>query len=633
MAKYIFTRPNGPWQYPTLGITATLNDVIEANAAPDLWWELTDSGATVTLPAIPAIPGVVEPLDGAIGRWNRQTNEVEFVAQLPDENLPDRLQEAALASTIGSGADARIVADAANSGGAISAAAIARGMERFQQFTVGAKLGSRFALMGDSNGRAPYFLGNEGGDDPTVNRRGETWFSTLSVASGGRIRAALNVAISGNTTAQMLARFDADLGARSSEWDSVILGPMGSNDEGGVLGDTLSNVEAMIIKTLRLGKSVAAIVSKLPSSSHSNRVWGRKLNTGLQKLASKYGILYIDAYAYFLDPATADWRDHMDHLFADGQHLSLRGVNKLGKFAWSKLSSLVSDGQMFLAQDQIDTSLMRNSSTQPYNHLWLIDADASGMPDGFTIDGSAGSSTLTYAIDPTFDPDAKSIKITGTLSTTYANARRISLTLSNTSPNTGAWTPGDIVQVAVRIKYDPTTWPGDGRVFSSGVTFTDAGDLVNLTAHGASVGDQVVFGAITGTTGIEANTPYYVKTVPNANSLTLSTTSGGATIALTTDGSAASATFRSSSANVVVAGPTGATQRIEIELEATNGTPSSVFKQVLYGAHDGVVVSEPTAIPPGTTAFALRLRIIGGPLTVQFDRFSVRNGTVQGMVL
>lgn len=99
MAKYIFTRPNGPWQYPTLGITATLNDVIEANAAPDLWWELTDSGATVTLPAIPAIPGVVEPLDGAIGRWNRQTNEVEFVAQLPDENLPDRLQEAALAST------------------------------------------------------------------------------------------------------------------------------------------------------------------------------------------------------------------------------------------------------------------------------------------------------------------------------------------------------------------------------------------------------------------------------------------------------------------------------------------------------------------------------------------------------
>lgn len=99
MAKYIFTRPNGPWQYPTLGFTATLNDVIEANAAPDLWWELTDSGATVTLPAVPTIPGVVEPVDGAIGRWNRQTNEVEFVAQLPDENLPDRLQEAALAST------------------------------------------------------------------------------------------------------------------------------------------------------------------------------------------------------------------------------------------------------------------------------------------------------------------------------------------------------------------------------------------------------------------------------------------------------------------------------------------------------------------------------------------------------
>lgn len=100
MAKYIFTRPNGPWQYPTLGFTATVNDVIEANAAPDMWWELTDPGATVTLPAIPEIPGVVEPADGAIGVWNRQTNSVDFVTEVPDELLPARLAEEALANTI-----------------------------------------------------------------------------------------------------------------------------------------------------------------------------------------------------------------------------------------------------------------------------------------------------------------------------------------------------------------------------------------------------------------------------------------------------------------------------------------------------------------------------------------------------
>lgn len=68
------------------------------------------------------------------------------------------------------------------------------------------------------------------------------------------------------------------------------------------------------------------------------------------------------------------------------------------------------------------------------------------------------------------------------------------------------------------------------------VTFTDAGDLVGLTAHGFAVGDTVVFPTITTTTGATINTTYYVKTVPDANSFTLSATSGGSTLALTTDG-------------------------------------------------------------------------------------------------
>lgn len=68
------------------------------------------------------------------------------------------------------------------------------------------------------------------------------------------------------------------------------------------------------------------------------------------------------------------------------------------------------------------------------------------------------------------------------------------------------------------------------------VTFTDSGDLVGLTAHGYSVGDVVVFPLITTTTGITINTRYFIKTVPDANSFTISATSGGSTVALTTNG-------------------------------------------------------------------------------------------------
>ena len=78
------------------------------------------------------------------------------------------------------------------------------------------------------------------------------------------------------------------------------------------------------------------------------------------------------------------------------------------------------------------------------------------------------------------------------------------------------------------------------------MAFTDAGDVVTVTlpsgvvSHDLQVGDRVMFGTITSTTGITANTTYYVKTVPSATTLTLSATPGGTTLALTTNGTSTS---------------------------------------------------------------------------------------------
>lgn len=74
-------------------------------------------------------------------------------------------------------------------------------------------------------------------------------------------------------------------------------------------------------------------------------------------------------------------------------------------------------------------------------------------------------------------------------------------------------------------------------VVAPSVTFTDAGDLVTTpTAHGLAVGDKVSVASVTTTTGITAATTYYVKTAPSSTTLTLSATSGGSTLALTTNG-------------------------------------------------------------------------------------------------
>jgi hypothetical protein len=79
---------------------------------------------------------------------------------------------------------------------------------------------------------------------------------------------------------------------------------------------------------------------------------------------------------------------------------------------------------------------------------------------------------------------------------------------------------------------------GTNTILTTGraVTFTDAGDLVNLTAHGLSNGDEVAFSVITTTTGIVINTIYFVVNAA-ADTFQVASASGGAALPLTTNGS------------------------------------------------------------------------------------------------
>lgn len=112
----------------------------------------------------------------------------------------------------------------------------------------------------------------------------------------------------------------------------------------------------------------------------------------------------------------------------------------------------------------------------------------------------------------------------------------------------GSNRPFTSVYQSVRTTDSGLGYTADASYVSAGdnlgaVTFTDTGDIVTyLQAHGLKVNDRVKFGAITSTTGLTAGTTYYVRTVPSTTTVTLSATSGGSTLALTTDGSSVSAT-------------------------------------------------------------------------------------------
>lgn len=77
MSKWIFTRPGQGWAYPTLGFTAVEGDIIEADLAPDAWWEPTDPYAVPTIPFNPG-GGVTEPAQSDVLAYNRATNRGEF---------------------------------------------------------------------------------------------------------------------------------------------------------------------------------------------------------------------------------------------------------------------------------------------------------------------------------------------------------------------------------------------------------------------------------------------------------------------------------------------------------------------------------------------------------------------------
>jgi hypothetical protein len=73
------------------------------------------------------------------------------------------------------------------------------------------------------------------------------------------------------------------------------------------------------------------------------------------------------------------------------------------------------------------------------------------------------------------------------------------------------------------------------------VTGTASNDTVTWAGHGLSAGDVVVFSALTGGAGLAINTPYYVKSVVDANTITLAASLGGALIDITSNMTAGTA--------------------------------------------------------------------------------------------
>lgn len=119
-----------------------------------------------------------------------------------------------------------------------------------------------------------------------------------------------------------------------------------------------------------------------------------------------------------------------------------------------------------------------------------------------------------------------------TISSNYGAVTPVSLSGTTTAGSTTV-TMASTTGIATGMQVTGTGTPSTTGI---AVTFTDAGDTVNLTSHGLSDGDEAAFSSITSTTGIVINTIYYVVGA-TANTFQVAATAGGSALALTTDGS------------------------------------------------------------------------------------------------
>jgi surface protein len=125
----------------------------------------------------------------------------------------------------------------------------------------------------------------------------------------------------------------------------------------------------------------------------------------------------------------------------------------------------------------------------------------------------------------------RTVSTTITISGNYGADTAVSKTSCGTTANSKVVTQANTANLAVGMRV-----LGVGVNDAVAVTFQDSGDTVTRNSHGLSDGTIVSFTSITSTTGILTYTQYYVVNA-TTNTFQVAATSGGAAIALATDGS------------------------------------------------------------------------------------------------
>jgi lysophospholipase L1-like esterase len=155
------------------------------------------------------------------------------------------------------------------------------------------------------------------------------WPEKLAAMDPG-ISLLANAGVGGNSTVQMLARFDGDVLAYRPELVTIM---GGTNDTAFPEPFTISNLRTMVDR----GKASSAFVILLTIPPRGDPVYTdtiRSLNAAIRQLGRDEGVMVVDAYAALANP-DGTWREGLD--CGDGIHPSPAGLQAIADAVRARL--------------------------------------------------------------------------------------------------------------------------------------------------------------------------------------------------------------------------------------------------------------------------------------------------------
>jgi lysophospholipase L1-like esterase len=212
------------------------------------------------------------------------------------------------------------------------------------------------------------------GDSITNNNK---YASAAAVAMGvqSNTEASVNAGVFGNTTAQMLARFDTDVTPRSPRYVHIL---GGTNDTGQsiALATIAANIKAIVAKVLAINAEpiLATIPPNGTGSPADRKARVSALNQWICRYALANGYKVADYYRVLVDPATGGYQSVYDS--GDGTHPTTVGHGVMATELAAAMTR-VPDSSLLLPKDNVD----------PNN--WVV--------NGLFLNGSNGSTPTSWS--------------------------------------------------------------------------------------------------------------------------------------------------------------------------------------------------------------------------------------------